>query len=288
MPRGQPFTQLCQQLAAAAQPIRADLHCHSTQSDGDSSPSQLVMLARQARLTTLAITDHDALTLTACDDLELIPAVEFSTLWNGREWHILGYGLDPKSTALQVHLQQVQAARRQRFLDFVSQFQARGLRLPDGLIEIVQAKHLSLGRRHLAKLLIQAGQAATSREAFVQWIAPTTPKIEARHLTPLAEVIELIHSFGGQAVLAHPPKEFDLPQLAELGELGLDGVESRFPAATPGFTLELESLARTCGLFCTGGSDFHGSDTPGRQFASHGLNHVEMNQLREIFRSRQS
>src|SRR5271155_147552 len=97
MPKHSPFTALCGQLAKLNRPQRADLHIHTTASDGDYSPSQVVALARQAGLLAVAITDHDTLAAVkeaqnaVAGQIEIVPGVEISTEYAGRELHILGY-----------------------------------------------------------------------------------------------------------------------------------------------------------------------------------------------------
>src|SRR6476660_7365413 len=95
MPRGDPFTALCRQAAELARRVVADLHLHTTASDGDFTPSQVVAFARQARLDAIAITDHDTLAgvgeaQEAAGGLRVIPGVELTAEWDGNEVHVLG------------------------------------------------------------------------------------------------------------------------------------------------------------------------------------------------------
>src|SRR5690349_11575341 len=110
MPRGQPFTALCQLAARLGQPRAADLHVHTTASDGDYTPPQVVMFARQARLAAVAVTDHDTLAgvaeaiEAARGAVEVIPGVEMSAEFAGREVHVLGYFVRPDDPRLAAHL----------------------------------------------------------------------------------------------------------------------------------------------------------------------------------------
>jgi 3',5'-nucleoside bisphosphate phosphatase len=283
MARGQPFTQLCQHLASLNQPIVADLHMHSTASDGDYTPSQILALAQQAKLKCVAITDHDTFPIAVpASPLEVIPAVEFSSVWKGQEWHILGYFLDPSYTGLQTHLDKICQARRERFGLFVTAFREKGASLIDGMPELVVQKSRSLGRRHLMKLLIQAGLVRHRHEAFREWIGPAMETVQAIHLTPIVDIIRLIHDAGGIASLAHPPTEISADTLLELQKMGMDCVECRYPAAGKGTRSRLEQICQNLGLGITAGSDCHGSEIAGRLIGSHGLRPFELDQLRQL------
>jgi 3',5'-nucleoside bisphosphate phosphatase len=283
MPRGSPFTQLCAELARVSQPITADLHLHTTASDGDFTSSQLVAMAQAKKLKCIAITDHD--TLADQPDfpgVEIIPAVEFSALWNGREWHILGYFLDRSSPALQEHLSNICTLRRKRFTKFVDAFQSRGAKFPNGVVELTMQKSESLGRRHLMKLLIDTNQVKHRHEAFSEWIGPAMEQIPARHLTDAQTVINLIHHAGGVASLAHPPSDITAETLAQFQKLDLDCVEVRYPASGKGNSARLEQIAQNLGLGITAGSDCHGSELAGRFVGCCGLKAFELDRLRQL------
>jgi predicted metal-dependent phosphoesterase TrpH len=125
MPRGQPFTRLCQITAKLARPRRADLHVHTTTSDGDFTPSQIIFQARDADLSAIAIADHDtthglaeALETAASlsrKALTLVPGVEISTSFRGQSFHLLGYGFEIDHPVLQAGLAAIRRNRRDRF-----------------------------------------------------------------------------------------------------------------------------------------------------------------------------
>src|SRR5215470_8936492 len=137
MPRHAPFTRLCGQVAELARPRRADLHTHTTASDGNYTPTQVVALARQAGLCAVAVTDHDTLAgvpeaLThATEAIEIVPGVEISTTLAAREFHLLGYFVRTDHDELNTALAIVCQSRRERFRDFVALLCARGLALPE-------------------------------------------------------------------------------------------------------------------------------------------------------------
>ena len=290
MVRGSPFTALCRQLAELATPVVADLHAHTTASDGDYTPSQLVALARGARLRALAITDHDAVDglppareAAAGTGLEIVAGVECSAEFAGRELHILGYFVDDADETFRGQLREVQARRRERFLRAVDQLRAGGAAFTPGLVENLAARTPSLGRRHLAGLLVQSGVAAHRGEAFGVHLRALEPPVAPIHLTPSGEVIARIHSAGGIASLAHPPREFALAEFRTLQEMGLDAIEAHCPS-TASRAGELVAAAGELGLGVTGGTDTHGPPPVGalrpRRVGDFGLSATDWRALR--------
>ena len=271
MPRGDPFSQLCQLTAALAQPIAADLHTHTLASDGGYTPSQVLAFAQQAKLKAVAITDHD--TLAGYDDaskldspVKLIPGVELTTLWASRETHLLAYAFDPADDDLRKLLRHQCELRRERFRTMVEALRAKGIELELG--ELLH-RTPSVGRGHLAKLLTQAGRSA--RELFGGITIPNTPFIE------ISTAIGMIHHAGGIASLAHPRDEMTLGELEELKLFGIDAIEIDHPRIGSARRGELSSWAERLDLLATGGSDCHG---PGSNaIGSHGVRMAEWQKL---------
>ena len=172
MPAGQPFTRLCEHLARPRFAGRVDLHVHTTASDGDYSPAQIVDLARRSGLSALAITDHDTLEgigparQAAAEHLEVIAGVEISAEFRGRELHLLGYFFRPEDEALNRGLADLRQGRIDRFQEMVERLGALGIPLE---AEAARGNgKMALGRRHLAEMLVKAGRADTVRQAFQQ------------------------------------------------------------------------------------------------------------------------
>lgn len=210
MPRRQPFTALCQQAASLAKPSRADLHVHTIASDGEYTPSQVVHLAREAKLAAVAITDHDtfagiAEAQAAADSrIEVIPGVEITAEFDGREVHLLGYFARTDHPELNAALAKVCASRRQRFEEYAAQ-----LALPADRVKLVADSTPSLGRRHVARLLISCGRAKSTDEAFRRHLNPLRGSVAPKVRIPLEDAIALLHAAGGRTSLAHPPEAFD-------------------------------------------------------------------------------
>ncbi len=284
MPRNDPFTAICRQAATLAAPRYADLHAHTTASDGDLTPSQLVAFARQGKVLALAVTDHD--TTAGVKDaqdsargtgLEVVPGIEISASFRGREIHLLGLFLDPTNPSLNDTLTRVCVRRKERFRDYLAKL---GATIPAHLIAGVEAVSSSLGRRHLASLLLKSGAARTRFDAFHRFLDPVRDRVIPKELLPVAEAVSLVHGAGGITSLAHPPTDCDAGYLSELKSLGLTAVEALHPSASNKQIDFLRETARTLGLLVTGGSDSHGTDCPGRRIGDLGIGPDDWTALR--------
>jgi predicted metal-dependent phosphoesterase TrpH len=285
MPRRSPFTALCQGLAEALRPVAADLHAHTTASDGEFTPSGLVALARRAGLAAVAVTDHDTLAghaeaaaTGAGLGVTVVPGVECTAEVGGREFHVLGLFVDPTHAEFVAQLADVGRRRRARFLGLIKALAGQGVTFTPGRAEAIADSVPSLGRRHVASLLVASGVAATWGEAFGVHLKAVLPAVPPAHFTPLAEVTRRIHAAGGLAVLAHPPFDLDGPALHDLAGHGLDGWEAGHPSQSPARAAELRALAAARGLVTTAGSDFHGPAN-GRAVGTHGLSRAAWDAL---------
>ena len=287
MPKRSPFTQLCGRLAQLAAPARADLHVHSTQSDGEYAPPQIVAGARRAGLRAVAVTDHDTLAgvaearAAAGNDIEVVSGVEISTTFAGREFHLLGYFVRTDSCELNAALAAVCAARRERFGDFVACLRESGRTLPDEPVRVVVETTASLGRRHVAALLVAARHARTRTEAFHRLLNPLARKVRPKVLVPIEEAIRLVHAAGGVASLAHPPSDLTDEQFEALRAAGLDAVEAVYPWGRNSPAVRLRATAAKLGLAVSGGSDCHGPDPAHRRIGSHAITSDEFAALRD-------
>lgn len=288
MVRGSPFTRLCQQAARPLRVVVADLHLHTSASDGDFTPDQLAAAAASARLTAIAVTDHDTTagvreTVEAAGRLRdgpaVVPGVEISASFGGREVHLLGLFVRPDDTALSAALDGICAGRRERFRGFVAGIPELKEAADAGLARLVEESAVSLGRRHVAGLMVRAGVVATRNEAFRRFLGPVARTLPPKPLLPVEEAIRLVRGAGGLASLAHPGQDVGEAELTRLRELGLAAVETAFPAATPGRSSELRGIAARLGLAVTGGSDWHGPGIAGREVGCRGLKAGEWSDL---------
>ena len=281
MPRGSPFTVLCQQTARGGRTVVADLHTHTTASDGELAPADVLAHARRARLAAVAVTDHDTLAGVppSEDGLRVVPGVEASADLDGRETHILGLFVRPDHRPLLDHLADVCDRRRERFLAYVRALEANGTVLPADPIAAVGRSTTSLGRRHLAGLLVASGAAKTRYEAFGKFLHPLA--VPKSHLTPAADVVRLLKDAGGVVALAHPPRQVSAADLTRFRDLGGQAVEVVFPAALVGHTQRLRGLCKQLGLAVAGGSDCHAPEV-GRGVGSRGVTADEFAALERL------
>lgn len=245
---------------------RADLHTHSTASDGIEAPETVVALAREAGLAAIAIADHDtvagfmALSPESTLGVRVIPAIEMSANVDAAEVHILGYFVDPTSAFLTEQLAHLQRRRLDRIERFCDRLTAIGL--PLTVPEVLAfATGSSVGRPHIARAMISRGYVQSVGEAFDLYLAGGRPGFVPRNdMTPEA-AIKIIHQAGGVATLAHPFTTGDPDgTVARLLPDGLDAIEVEYSAYGEPERDQLRSLAHSAGLIMTGGSDFHGRE----------------------------
>jgi predicted metal-dependent phosphoesterase TrpH len=273
-------------LAELAHPRRADLHIHTTASDGEFTASQVGALARQANLAAVAITDHDTHTLpddvraAAGEKIEVIPGVEISASFQDREVHLLGYFISCDHSDLNRALSRIRDARRERFHEFVARLAVSGMILPPDRVRLVAESSQSLGRRHLARLIVECGFARTRTEAFHRYLSPQTRALKPKLLLPIEEAIHLVRAAGGVASLAHPAPELDATDFAALAAMGLAALEAEYPWNRSSRGALLRDVAGSLNLTVTGGSDCHGPDPSHRRIGSHGITLDELSVLR--------
>jgi hypothetical protein len=286
MPRRSPFTALCRTLARLDRPRRADLHVHTTASDGEFTPSQVVAAARQANLAAVAITDHDTLASVDeardadADQLEVVPGVEITAGFNGREVHLLGYFVRTDHPELNAALLRLCERRRERFRDFVAKLAANGTQLPEDRVKLVEESP-SLGRRHVAGLLVACRFAHNRHEAFHHFLGPLAGRVRPKLLLPVEDAIRLVREAGGTASLAHPSPDLTDDDFRTLVALGLGALEVEYPWGRNSPAARLREVASRLGLAVTGGSDCHGPDPSHRRIGSHGITVDELAALRD-------
>lgn len=252
---------------------RLDLHLHTTHSDGSCTPTEVVGLAHQAKVTALAITDHDitsgipeAIAAGEAHGIEVIPGVEISSIMGGSELHILGYFLDWQDRLLNERFKSLRDSRHRRNPEIVDRLQNLGIDITYDEVRALAGSD-SVGRPHIARALMDKGVVTSAKEAFDRFLGDGKPAYVPRELPSPAEAIHWIKAARGLAVLAHPTwvklKEQTLAELVgRLKAEGLDGVEVYYSTHAARQTREYLSLAQQLGLLVTGGSDFHGLTKP--------------------------
>ena len=247
--------------------MRADLHLHTTASDGTLTPEQLAGRAAGEGFELVAVTDHDstagvAQARKAAKELGLtvLTGVELSC-GAQKEIHILGYGFDPENAALEQFCAQRRAQRIARTEEMVRRLSALGK--PVSLDRVRELARGVMGRPHVARALAEAGHVASVSEAFERYLKPGKPGYVPKEDVRVSEAVRLVREAGGVAVLAHPMelKMGDTMLESLIGEWksqGLAGVEVYHPSAQNNHASFLRHLAQREELLVTGGSDFHG------------------------------
>lgn len=255
--------------------MKADLHVHSTASDGTCTPEQLVALAQDAGLTHLSVTDHDSVeglspARAAAERLgiTLIPGVELSASSpDGRDVHVLGYWIDAEDQTLLGHLASLREARLRRAEQMVASLSSAGFAIDMDQVLAYSAGG-AVGRSHIARALYSSGYAASIPEAFERHIGRGRPHYVCKPPQSTDAAIAIIKSAGGLAVVAHPAVNGLHEEVRRLAGRGLSGVEAFHADHTPEQCAAYAALARECGLLTTGGSDFHGPDAPNAPLGS--------------------
>lgn len=247
-----------------------DLHVHTKASDGLYSPADIVKMAVSAGVSVLGIADHDtvngideALAAASNKELELIPGVEINSYNGNAEYHILGYFLDHKNSELLRALEELRAARIRRMHRIVSKLGLIGITVdPRDILWFAESG--TVGRPHIAQVLVRNGYAASIRDAFDRYIGEGKPAYAPRSkLTPV-EAIDIITTAGGLAALAHPGLWHGDALIPQLAAWGIVGIEVYSPDHTAEQVARYRDIARGLGLIAIGGSDFHGWGDPAR------------------------
>ncbi|MDD3815252.1 MAG: PHP domain-containing protein [Desulfocapsaceae bacterium] len=255
-----------------------DLHTHSNFSDGTMTPTELVALARDKRISALALTDHDTMAgteeaMVAGEKMgvEIVPGIEISVLYNHVEYHVLGYWADPQNSRLAAALGRLQGARAERNEKILEKLNTLGIPVTVEELQSVSEQGQT-GRPHIARILVQRGVVRTMSQAFDQFLKKGEAAYVSRFAYSAAEAVALIRQAGGIAVLAHPtqndPEVIRLPAvLDDLVRSGLDGIELYYPTHSNKVKKKLRALAVEHDLVLTGGSDYHGEVRPGTSLA---------------------
>lgn len=273
--------------------MSADLHIHSTASDGTVAPASIVAMARDLGVQTLAVSDHDsvggiaeALQAGSSLGVTVIPAVELSAEINGRSVHILGYFIDHNNAGLLAHLESLREIRLARARELVRVLADGGY--PISLDQVLaRTSGGSVGRAHVARVLVEQGHVPSSGAAFDRLIGRGKPFYVAKPVASPAAVIATIGSAGGIAVLAHPTVSKAEDLIEPLAVLGLQGIEALHAQHTVSDRERLRATAARLGLAVTGGSDFHGPGEGRSRLGDGGMSDSELAAFVDFVEKRQ-
>lgn len=252
---------------------KIDLHVHSAASDGTLTPTELVAAVKEAGLSAFALTDHDTVdgipeARAAADavGVELVPGVELSCDYKGKEVHMVGLYLDETNPRLLDHLARFRDNRDNRNRKMYQKLNEEGFEISEEALREMFPDAV-LTRAHVARFLLEHGYIKSISEAFEKYIGDGCRcHIPREKITP-QEAVRLIHHANGKAVLAHPvlyhmSDERLRELIADCIDCGLDGIEALYSTYQPGDERYIRKLAAEYRLNISGGSDFHGSNKP--------------------------
>ena len=251
--------------------MRADLHLHSTYSDGWYSPHEICCIAKARGLELISITDHD--TLNGADEKRLaaqkhalayLSGWEISAYDDGQKVHILGYGCKRESAYLEFTKKRKESALL-RAEDSLQKLRFAGIEISmQDVLDLQADKSAPLHTMHLARAIAKR-TGESEGETYLKYLAPGKMASSKIGRPTPEESIDCIHACHGIAVIAHPGR-IDLPKneleslIMRLIAYGLDGIESVYTTHTERETEYFSALARAKGVLVTGGSDTHVED----------------------------
>ena len=250
--------------------MRADLHVHSTASDGTDPPAEVMRRAARAGLDVVALTDHDTVAGHAearagAGPVALLPGMELSCRLDGRSLHMLAYLFDADQPEVAAELARIRDDRVLRARAMVDKLAGLGVDVSWGQVAAIAGQAV-VGRPHIARAMADSGAIASPREAFTRdWIADGGRAYVGRYALDPVRAIDLVRAAGGVTVLAHPRAGRDTwvtnEQITRLAAVGLAGLEVFHPDQSEAERARLIALAHELAIVPTGGSDDHGSLT---------------------------
>lgn len=258
----------------------ADLHCHTTASDGALAPRELLRRAADHGVGMLAITDHDTVAAYAeledadAGDMRIVTGIELSTQWRGHSIHVVGLRIDLDDPELREAVSSQQDARAKRAVDIATRLEKLGFAdALEGARRI--AGGTPLGRPHFARHLVASGRVKSISAAFKKYLGPGKPGDVRHYWPPLDTIVGWIRGAGGIAVLAHPGKyrmtNAKVGALAdEFTAAGGQAIEVLCGRQSVDLTRKLAKICNDRNLYASCGSDFHTPNQPWSELGSAG------------------
>ncbi|MCH1429686.1 MAG: PHP domain-containing protein [Chlamydiales bacterium] len=250
--------------------FKADLHCHTSCSDGSVSPEKLLMLAKEKGLQGLSITDHDTVAaygrikeLSKQIDLELITGIEFSAFHYGKSVHILAYGFHPEDPYIARLCQRHEKRRKDRIEQMVGKLNRLGIDLSvEQLVESAGSDVASIGRPHIANALIKKSKASSVKDAFQKYLGHGKKAFVPGEQISVIDTLQTIRQANAVAIIAHPHLIPDKQLFKEMLSLDFDGLEGYYANMPRSREANFINIAKERNWLITGGSDFHGANKP--------------------------
>jgi len=243
---------------------KADLHVHTTASDGLLNPEEVVKWAAHKKLSAIAITDHDtikgiqpAIDTSKQYNVEVIPGIEFSSEHMDEEIHILGYYIDYDKEWLKVKLDEMYQSRYIRAIKMIDKLKEIGINITLEQVKSI-AESGTIGRPHIARAMQENGYIDNMKEAFNKYIGKGGPAYVERYRISCQEAIDIIKQLGGVPVLAHPGLINKKDCIKEIIDMGIEGIEVYHTKHDGKIIRYALKLAVERKLLITGGSDCHG------------------------------
>lgn len=250
-----------------------DLHVHSNKSDGTFTPSELVTMAIKKNLTALALTDHDTTdgleelaNAAAGKPLAVVPGIELSTEYEGKDIHIVGLFIDPTQSDFRAHLKAFVESRDDRNRKMCANLQEAGIPISYEALQEANPGSV-ITRAHYGTWLLEHGVVSSVADAFSKYLGDHTPYFVPREKVTPQQAVSLIQKAGGLAILAHPilyrmsRERLDI-LVRRLKEVGLTGIEAIYATYNSREENQIRQLAIKYDLLLSGGSDFHGFAKP--------------------------
>lgn len=250
-----------------------DLHVHSNKSDGTFTPSELVTMAIKKNLTALALTDHDTTdgleelaNAAAGKPLAIVPGIELSTEYEGKDIHIVGLFIDPTQSDFRAHLKAFVESRDDRNRKMCANLQEAGIPISYEALQEANPGSV-ITRAHYGTWLLEHGVVSSVADAFSKYLGDHTPYFVPREKVTPQQAVSLIQKAGGLAILAHPilyrmsRERLDI-LVRRLKEVGLTGIEAIYATYNSREENQIRQLAIKYDLLLSGGSDFHGFAKP--------------------------
>jgi len=269
-----------------------DLHIHTNFSDGLLTPTQVVMKAKEFGLKAVGIVDHDTIDgiPEAVDaggriGVEVVPGVELSSQYKGRDIHIIAFYFDPDNPRFMAYLERFREERYRRAAKMIRNLNHLGIHLTMDEVE-EKAMGRSIGRPHLAEILMEKGYVETFQEAFQRYIGYRSKAYEEKYKIRPEEVLGFISEARGLSFLAHPGYSISDEIIFHFVKAGLDGIEVLHPKFSESRTQHLQQLAQTHDLLISGGSDCHGGRNGNLYMGQYVVPYAVLVEMRRVLRLR--
>lgn len=264
----------------------ADLHIHSSYSDGILSPEEIIELAIKKGIRYISITDHDTIssqyiTKEKYEGINIIPGIEFSTEYNDLEIHILGYFIDIENERLNEVVDRLRKSRVERSYKIIEKLKDNDIFID--LDELALDESSSVGRGNIANAIVKNGYAETYKDAFSKYLVKGKAAYVKGNKLSYRETIKLIIESGGVPILAHPGKIYRSIEveniIKDLRCYGLKGIEVYHPSHSKEQINYFYNLSKKYKMLITGGSDFHGVSNKEFLLGIQGINELLLDKL---------